>query len=704
MFNKKIAIRIYLLLLPILIVQYSHGSTLMGKISDVTNQPIPYVSIVVLETNSGTVTDLYGNYSINFSPGKYHLTFKLIGYKTEEKEIEISTLNSVLNVTLVSSSYTLNETVVYANSMGLEFNTNKFLAVSQLYSDLSYYRYFENLNSNGRDLKLLNALLNYSRKCKTYKEFVNGLNDLFKYDSKTKFSFVKFANSTFNYLGRYKYIEHVGPGKTSSRYTLKDERKSKIIDTLLSKPYVLNVKQIGDSIYFICPGLYNEIEITNESLESIDQFIDAYYRPYYREPDYVAQSDHYKEISELVASKNERLASLIMFESQIVNFYPYYYDTLLLKSRFKQCLMISDTSSVLSDTFNIDSFYNLLSYLQNVIPDNHIKIFTNIDVHNNSPFVAYNLQYSNLPLTLFINNNRVYIEGTSNSKFYNLIGSQIMKVNDKDIAEYMEERSHYISYSSVLSKEIKLESFLFQSVRVKKKFNLELKKTNNSIESITLESDFVDSHILSNNKNWIYYIDEERTKLYIDINDPEFSSKKALKTIQKNKNIERVVFDVLIYPNYNALALISHFSNKDLESPLFVTNLTSNLFGSISRKEVIETWVQKHKEPKINIPCFFLVRGTYSWGETFLDMIKSNNIGKLIGEDSGGTNGDAIYNNLPIYGYMYSSKKVINRSNNLPSNETVIKPDIYFNKNESNYLNYKNDLIKYASTIPIPEN
>ncbi len=193
----------------------------------------------------------------------------------------------------------------------------------------------------------------------------------------------------------------------------------------------------------------------------------------------------------------------------------------------------------------------------------------------------------------------------------------------------------------------------------------------------------------------------KKTKLYVDLNNFSFSPKKVLKEIKKNKKIERVIFDVLEYPNTNALDLIAHFTTKPLLSPTFISSFTSNPFGAIVKKEVKENWTQKALQPSVNIPTVFLVRGTYSWGETFLDIIKANKIGQLIGEETGGTNGDVIYNNLELYGYKYSSIKTINNSNNLPANESTIKPDILFEKTEKNYLNYKNELIKFASTVPL---
>ncbi len=679
--------------------QQSFALTISGKITDENNLPIPYVTVLVKGTTVGTTSNLLGLYSLNLALGKHELVFRLLGYKLKEETIDVIKDNQLLNVKLSSENYLLNEATVSANKNNIEFNTNKVLAVSELYSDICNYRYFSDLGKS--NATFLNALLHYSYKSNSYSSFINGLNELFKYDEKVKFSTDKaLLNENHNYSGKYQFVEHCNAGKTSSKYTLKDRRaETQIKDTILSGQYHISTKKFGDSIYFQCPGIYNEKEIGKVSIASLQAFIDAYYIPFYNEPDFNTTSSKTRILSK-IGMKNERIASLIMFEKQITNFYPYKYDTLLFENRFKECLISADTSRILKDASNSDSYYNLLSYLQNVIHDNHIKIFTNMDVHYK--LMGFNLPFKNLPLKLFVKDNSAFIEGVTDSTYKNLIGSKIISVNDIEIASYLKNKSNYISYTTQLSKENKLEESLYRTVLINKEYQLKLQKSDGSIETVRIKS--VYQNVFQNpkqDKKWMYYINDEKTKLYVDLNNFSFSPKKVLKEIKKNKKIERVIFDVLEYPNTNALDLIAHFTTKPLLSPTFISSFTSNPFGAIVKKEVKENWTQKALQPSVNIPTVFLVRGTYSWGETFLDIIKANKIGQLIGEETGGTNGDVIYNNLELYGYKYSSIKTINNSNNLPANESTIKPDILFEKTEKNYLNYKNELIKFASTVPL---
>ncbi len=60
-----------------------------GKVTD-GNNPVPSVNILVLNTGYGTVTDKNGNYTLRGIPeGKQILRFSSVGYKTEERDVNI---------------------------------------------------------------------------------------------------------------------------------------------------------------------------------------------------------------------------------------------------------------------------------------------------------------------------------------------------------------------------------------------------------------------------------------------------------------------------------------------------------------------------------------------------------------------------------------------------------------------------------------
>src|SRR5690606_9853451 len=78
-------------------------------------EPIPGVSVLVKDTNTGTITDLEGNYEISVPASATTLVFSYLGYVSQERAIGNE---NVINVSLASDIEDLSEVVVTA--FGLE--------------------------------------------------------------------------------------------------------------------------------------------------------------------------------------------------------------------------------------------------------------------------------------------------------------------------------------------------------------------------------------------------------------------------------------------------------------------------------------------------------------------------------------------------------------------------------------------------------
>ncbi|WP_187696406.1 TonB-dependent receptor domain-containing protein [Xanthovirga aplysinae] len=75
-----------------------------GKISGIVyeeingkREPLPFVNIIAVGTQTGVTTDFDGNYSLNLDEGSYELEFSFIGYQAQKRSI---TINSGDNITL----------------------------------------------------------------------------------------------------------------------------------------------------------------------------------------------------------------------------------------------------------------------------------------------------------------------------------------------------------------------------------------------------------------------------------------------------------------------------------------------------------------------------------------------------------------------------------------------------------------------------
>lgn len=101
---------IYLGVFWVFIIPFSvsaQTSKISGNVTDVTGEPMIGVSILVKETNNGTITDFDGNFSLNAEKGTLVVSF--VGYKTQE--IPIGT-NTHFKIILEEDSEILDEVVV----------------------------------------------------------------------------------------------------------------------------------------------------------------------------------------------------------------------------------------------------------------------------------------------------------------------------------------------------------------------------------------------------------------------------------------------------------------------------------------------------------------------------------------------------------------------------------------------------------------
>lgn len=101
---------IFLLLLLFLLGQQVYGQTgrISGTISDSNGNPILGASVLVKGTNTGTISDFDGKFSINILNDKATLLISYIGY--EKQEIKVT--KQTMNIVLIESSKTIDEVVV----------------------------------------------------------------------------------------------------------------------------------------------------------------------------------------------------------------------------------------------------------------------------------------------------------------------------------------------------------------------------------------------------------------------------------------------------------------------------------------------------------------------------------------------------------------------------------------------------------------
>lgn len=89
--------------------------SLNGRIIDTFGRPVPFASIFEQGTSNGTSANSNGEYQLRLKPGKHNLIFKAIGYSQENRELNLSS-DQTMNVVLQTAVYQLSDVVVKAGA------------------------------------------------------------------------------------------------------------------------------------------------------------------------------------------------------------------------------------------------------------------------------------------------------------------------------------------------------------------------------------------------------------------------------------------------------------------------------------------------------------------------------------------------------------------------------------------------------------
>ena len=114
---KKIVISALMILFALSSSLYAQR-TVTGKVTDASDgSPLPGVSVAVVGTSQGTVTNLDGNYSIEVPGDNVSLSFSFLGYETKTVQVGSQT---VINVALNTTDVALDDVVVTALGVSKE--------------------------------------------------------------------------------------------------------------------------------------------------------------------------------------------------------------------------------------------------------------------------------------------------------------------------------------------------------------------------------------------------------------------------------------------------------------------------------------------------------------------------------------------------------------------------------------------------------
>lgn len=78
-----------------------------GTVIDQDGEPLPYTTIYVKETGSGSVTNLNGHYELRLDAGNYNISFQFLGYKSQQIVVSVGSEMITRDIVLPKQSYTL---------------------------------------------------------------------------------------------------------------------------------------------------------------------------------------------------------------------------------------------------------------------------------------------------------------------------------------------------------------------------------------------------------------------------------------------------------------------------------------------------------------------------------------------------------------------------------------------------------------------
>ena len=101
--------RFYLLLFT-LYATIAHAQTgLRGTVKSASGDALPYATVIIKNTGSGTISNAEGRYEIVLKPGAYTVVFQFLGFQSVQKPVEVGTGFATLDATLDEQALQLAE-------------------------------------------------------------------------------------------------------------------------------------------------------------------------------------------------------------------------------------------------------------------------------------------------------------------------------------------------------------------------------------------------------------------------------------------------------------------------------------------------------------------------------------------------------------------------------------------------------------------
>jgi hypothetical protein len=79
---------------------FAENGGIRGVVKTESGETLPFTTIFVKQTRSGTIANENGSYEIALPPGTYDIAYQFVGYKTEMKSVEVGSGFQTVDVIL----------------------------------------------------------------------------------------------------------------------------------------------------------------------------------------------------------------------------------------------------------------------------------------------------------------------------------------------------------------------------------------------------------------------------------------------------------------------------------------------------------------------------------------------------------------------------------------------------------------------------
>jgi hypothetical protein len=219
-----------------------NSQTLKGVLTDENGTPVPGASIYIKDSYVGVMTDKSGSYQISLQPGKQTVIFKMMGFNTIEKELEIfGNKQFEFDTTLSINAKLLNEAVISADKRSLGKSI------------------IQNVRDKRKDY--LDSVKNFQ--CKIYRRIsLENLEPKHVKDSIEKNK----IDSLESKLKKNEIRKRKRDLKREKRRQKKDTTKSKIQDTYMVQ-YISDLDETIATLYYDKPVKYKESVIAENTYD-----------------------------------------------------------------------------------------------------------------------------------------------------------------------------------------------------------------------------------------------------------------------------------------------------------------------------------------------------------------------------------------------------------------------------------------------------